>query len=149
MFQRFREVRPKLNPEKCQPFQKEERVQYLGHIVSPEGKTTDPEKLKDVREWPTPKNEYEIRSFLGLCTNYGRFISGSTNVTKPLPKLTEEKQAFQWTPEVEAAVEQQEVPNKEGAVQTIGALEDQYQDGHTAPPTGEETDTGRWWVPNG
>jgi hypothetical protein len=27
--------------------------------------TIDPEKLKAVREWPNPKNEHEIRSFLG------------------------------------------------------------------------------------
>jgi hypothetical protein len=34
---------------------------------------------------------------------YRRFISGFTSITKPLTKLIEEKQAFQWTPEVEAA----------------------------------------------
>jgi hypothetical protein len=96
------------------------------------GITTDPEKLKAVRESPTPKNKHEIRSFLGLCTYYGRFTSGSVNVAKPLTKLTEEKQAFQWTPEVdatdleanpeekEAVAEQQEVPNEEAA------LEDEY-----------------------
>jgi hypothetical protein len=38
VFQRSRETRLKLNPEKCQLFQKE--VRYLGHIVSPEGITT-------------------------------------------------------------------------------------------------------------
>jgi hypothetical protein len=101
--------------------------------------TTDPGKLKAVRESPpTPKNKHEIRSFLGLCTYYGRFISGFVKVAKPLTKLTEEKQAFQWIPEVkatdleanpeekEAAAEQQEVRNEEIA------LEDQYEDGHVA-----------------
>jgi hypothetical protein len=71
--------------------------------VSPEGITTDPEKLKAVREWPTPKNKHEIRSFLGLCMYYRRFISGFANIAKPLTKLTEQKQPFQWTSEVEAA----------------------------------------------
>jgi hypothetical protein len=33
---------------------------------------------------------------------YRHFISGFTNIVKQLTKLTEEKQAFQWTPEVEA-----------------------------------------------
>jgi hypothetical protein len=42
VFKRFRKVRLKLNPEKCQPSQKE--VSYLGHIVSP-----DPKKLRAVR----------------------------------------------------------------------------------------------------
>jgi hypothetical protein len=65
--------------------------------VSPEGITTDPEKLKAVRKWLTQKNKHEIRSFLGICTYFRRFISSFTNIVKPLTKLTEEKQAFQWT----------------------------------------------------
>jgi hypothetical protein len=56
-----------------------------------------------VREWPTPKNKYEIRSFLGLCTYYRWFVSGFADIAKPLIKLTEQKQSFQRTPEAEAA----------------------------------------------
>jgi hypothetical protein len=70
--------------------------------VSPEGISTDPEKLKAVQEWPTPKN-HEIRCFLGLCTYYRLFISGFADIAKLLTKLTEEKQTFKWTPELEAA----------------------------------------------
>jgi hypothetical protein len=101
VFERLREARLKLNPGKCQLLQKE--VRYLGHIVSPEGISTYPEKFKAVGEWPTPKDKHEIRSFLGLCMYYRRFISAFANIAKPLTRLTEEKQAFQWTPEVEAA----------------------------------------------
>jgi hypothetical protein len=81
----------------------QKKVKYLGHIVSPEGISTDPEKLKAVREWPTPNNKHEIGSFLGLCTYYRRFISGFANIAKPLTKLTEQKRAFLWTPGVETA----------------------------------------------
>jgi hypothetical protein len=52
MFERFREACLKLNPGKCQLLQKE--LKYLGHIASPEGISTDPEKLKAVRKLPTP-----------------------------------------------------------------------------------------------
>jgi hypothetical protein len=68
VFERLRETRLKLNSGKCQLLQKE--VKYLGHVVSPEGISADPEKLKAVREWPTPKDKHEIGSFLGLCTYY-------------------------------------------------------------------------------
>jgi hypothetical protein len=101
VFQRFREARLKLNPGKCQHLQKE--VKYFGHIVSPGGISTDSEKLKAVREWSTPKDMHEIRSFLGLGIYYGRSISGFANIAKTLTRLMEEKQAFQWIPEVEAA----------------------------------------------
>jgi hypothetical protein len=46
--------------------------------------------------------EEEMKSFLCLCMYYRWFISGFTDIAKPLTKLTEEKQAFQWAPEVEA-----------------------------------------------
>jgi hypothetical protein len=101
VLQQFQEACLKLYPEKCQLFQKE--VRYLVHIVSPKEITTNSEKLKATQEWPTPKNEHTIRSFVGLCTYYRLFISGFANIAKLLTKLTEEKQAFQWTPEVEAA----------------------------------------------
>jgi hypothetical protein len=55
-----------------------------------------------MREWPTSKKKHEIRSFLGPCTYYRRFIPGFTNIAKPLIKLNEQKQPFQWTSEVEA-----------------------------------------------
>jgi hypothetical protein len=81
VFEWFREVHLKCNPGKCQLLQKE--VKYLGHIVSPEGISTDSKKLKAVREWPTPKDKHDIRSFLGLSTYYMRFISGFANIAKP------------------------------------------------------------------
>jgi hypothetical protein len=58
--------------------------------------------LKALREWPTPKDKNEIRRFLGLRTYYWRCISGFGNIVKQMTRLTEEKQAFQRTSEVEA-----------------------------------------------
>jgi hypothetical protein len=101
VFQWFCESHLKLNPEKCQLLHKE--VRYLGHIVSPKRISTDPEKLKAMQEWRTPKNKLEIRSFVGLCTYYRRFISSFANIAKLLTRLTEQKQTFQWTPEMDAA----------------------------------------------
>jgi hypothetical protein len=101
VFQQFQEARLKLNPEECQLLQKE--LRYLGHIVSPEGISTDPEKLEAVREWPTPENKHEIRSFLCPSTYYRRFIPGFANIAKPLTKLTGQKQPFHWTTKVETA----------------------------------------------
>jgi hypothetical protein len=143
--QRFREARLKLNPEKCQLFRRE--VRYLGHIVSPEGISTDPEKLTAVHKWPTPKNKHDTRSFLGLCTYYRRFISGFADIAKPLTKFTEHKRSFQWTSEAQVAFERLKValcaapipaypkPREEFIVDTdasncgIGGVLSQVQDG--------------------
>jgi hypothetical protein len=103
VFARFRGARLKLNLENCQHFQGE--VRYLGHTVSREGIITNPEKPEAVQEWLIPKNKHKIRSFLGLCTYYRWFISGFTNIVKLMIKLLEKKQAFQWPPGVETAIE--------------------------------------------
>ena len=47
-------------------------VKYLGHVVSKEGISTDPDKTTDVFTWPTPKTISELRSFLGLGSYYRR-----------------------------------------------------------------------------
>jgi hypothetical protein len=76
-------------------------VRYLGHIVSASGVTTDPEKLEAVKSWPRPNDKQQLRSFLGLCTYYRRFISKLA--PNSLSKLTEEKRTFEWAAEAEAA----------------------------------------------
>jgi hypothetical protein len=40
----------------------------LGHIISAEGIAVDPEKIKAIRGWSTPKNVTEARSFMGLVS---------------------------------------------------------------------------------
>lgn len=68
VFQRLREAKLKLNPEKCCLFQR--KVRYLGHIVSSEGATPDPERISAIVEWPPPCSVTEVRSFIGLCSYY-------------------------------------------------------------------------------
>jgi hypothetical protein len=50
---------------KCDFFQKQ--VHYLGHVISEEGVEVDPEKIKAIMDWPTPKYVSNIRSFMGLA----------------------------------------------------------------------------------
>ncbi|KAI3668750.1 hypothetical protein L1987_88233 [Smallanthus sonchifolius] len=49
-------------------------VQFLGHVINPNGIMVDPAKIETVKEWNIPKTPTEIRSFLGLAGYYRRFI---------------------------------------------------------------------------
>ena len=53
VFQRLTEIHLKLKPKKCHFFQKQ--VSFLGHMVSEEGISTDPEKDQKIVNSPGPK----------------------------------------------------------------------------------------------
>ena len=101
VFLRLLKAQLKLNPEKCQLFQK--KVHYLGHIISPSGVTRDPEKLEAVKNWQRPNDKHQLRSFLWLCMYYRRFIARLVDTAKPLTRLTEEKWTFECSLEAETA----------------------------------------------
>lgn len=44
----------------------QEQLKYLGHIVSGHGVAADPRKIKDMLDWPIPKDVKGLRGFLGL-----------------------------------------------------------------------------------
>ena len=91
----------KLKPRKCKLLQTE--VAYLGHRISAEGISTDPEKVKAVQEWPIPTCVTEVRAFLGLVLYYRRFIKNFSQIAKQLHRLTENNRKFHWTEECRAA----------------------------------------------
>ena len=97
VFRRMRSANLKLNPKKCSLFRSE--VKFLGHIVSRAGIKTDPMKTAAVAEWPPPSNVRELRSFLGFCTYYRRFVRNFADIAAPLHALTKEGVAFNWSTE--------------------------------------------------
>ena len=121
VFQRFRNAHLKLSPKKCSLFQKE--VKYLGHIVSSKGIATDPEKVEAVQSWPTPTDSKEVRSFVGLCSYYRKFIPDFANIAHPLHQCAEK---FNWTAEVEAAFNQLKQALTEAPVLGYPSLDGQF-----------------------
>ncbi|XP_077378012.1 uncharacterized protein LOC144019084 [Festucalex cinctus] len=101
--------------EKCNFFQKE--VKYLGHVISSEGVSTDPDKIDAVSKWRQPSRVSELRSFLGFASYYRRFVQGFAQLAAPLHRLVAEltskktrrgsEQALgaAWTAQCEASFE--------------------------------------------
>jgi hypothetical protein len=73
----------------------------LGHIISEEGIVVDPEKIKAIEGWPTPRNVSKVRSFMGLVGYYRRFIEGFSNIAHPITSLQKKGVRFEWTQDCE------------------------------------------------
>ena len=99
VFERLYDAGLKLKPSKCQFLQ--EKVKYLGHVVSKEGIQTDPDKVAALKDWPIPRSIKDLRRFLGFSSFYRRFVPGYASVARPLNDLLKDSspQPFQWTEE--------------------------------------------------
>lgn len=82
VFKRLKDTGLKVKVEKCHFLQPE--VRFLGHQVSAQGVSADPDKVSAVEQWPTPSTLKDLRSFLGFCSYYRRFIEGFSQVAGPL-----------------------------------------------------------------
>ena len=76
------------NLSKCDFYR--DRIQYLGHIISDEGISIDPEKIEAIMNWPTPRNATDVRSFKGLAGYYMRFIEGFSKVAHSISFFAKE-----------------------------------------------------------
>ena len=74
---------------------------YLGHIVTSEGVKADPKKIKAVINMPTPKSIKQLRSFLGFCNYYRKFIKDYYLLCSPLYEILAKE--FVWTDQAEKA----------------------------------------------
>ena len=97
VFDRLSAAGLKLKAKKCDLFAR--KVEYLGHVITEDGTATSASKTKAINEWPVPSNASEVRSFLGLCSYYRKFVSGFAEIASPLHALTTKGKDFQWTEE--------------------------------------------------
>ena len=72
------------------------RVAFLGHVISTEGVSVDPQKIEVVVNWKPPKNVSKVRSFLGLAGCYRKFVEGFSRIAAPLTKLTRKDVKYDW-----------------------------------------------------
>ena len=127
----LKEFNLKIKSKKMYFFQSS--VVFLGHVLSKDGISPNPEKVAKVKDWPVPKSAKEVHSFLGLASYYRRFIPQFAKWANPLHKLirlvaTKKKHAgtkvpplsqnlppLQWSPECQESF----VKLKEALITTL------------------------------
>jgi len=90
-----------LNPSKCE-FRKEQ-LKFLGHLVDGEGIRADPNKTSAIMEMKPPTNISELRRFMGMVNQLGKFSQNLADLTQPLRQLLSRNSTWLWGPDQDRA----------------------------------------------
>jgi hypothetical protein len=81
----------------------QQKVEYLGRVVSAQGVATEPANVEAVTKWPVPTNLKQLRDFLGLTGYYIKFIAHYGMISKPLTDMLKKNVTLCWSPKVNQA----------------------------------------------
>src|SRR5258705_449163 len=84
-----------VKPEKCEFFVK--KVGFLGFTIDDGKVAMEEQKLAGIADWPAPTTQKQVRSFIGFCNFYRRFISHYSDICKPLNDLLRKNKVWEWT----------------------------------------------------
>jgi hypothetical protein len=99
VFERLQRNRLKLNPAKCQILH--QQFAYQGHVITKDGIHADPKRIAAIAKMPTPNNIQQLRSFLGFCNYYRKFIQNYSSVCAPLYAILTDD--FKWNEKAQKA----------------------------------------------
>jgi len=85
----------KLNKDKL--FNKVDAVTFMGHKITKDGLEVDEEKIKAVKNFPSPSNVTQLRSFLGLVNFVSKFVQNSAKTLHPLNNLLKNNVEWHWS----------------------------------------------------
>ena len=91
-----------LKLRKCSFFTNE--VKYLGHVIRPGTMEIDGVATASLKSARAPRTQSEVRSFLGMCNVYRRFVVNFSHIAEPLNALLRAGQPANianWGPEHE------------------------------------------------
>ena len=90
-----------VDASKCKYFQSE--LEFQGHVITPSGICPTPQRIVDVCKAPVSTNKSKLKSFLGLMTYNGKFISSVASLLHPLYQLLWKDLHWKWTAKCQEA----------------------------------------------
>ncbi|GMF28852.1 unnamed protein product [Phytophthora fragariaefolia] len=74
-------------------------IPVLGCYVSRNGVRADSEKISSICSWPTPKNQTELRQWLGLANYLHKYTKDYAGLIQPMSSLLKKAVAWEWRTE--------------------------------------------------
>ena len=84
VLQRLQEHQLYVKGSKCQFFT--DTIEYLGHIIGPDGVKPNSDLIKAIQNFPQPETLKQMQSFLGLANYYCKFVKDFSKIATPLTK---------------------------------------------------------------
>ena len=84
----------------CKP-----QIKFLGHVISSEALMPDMDRIKAILSYPPPRNQKQLRRFLGICNFHQQFIPNYAHFVSPLLILLKRGHKWKWTSDLQKAFE--------------------------------------------
>ena len=104
VLERIQSIGVTLNSSKCVFSQTE--LKFLGHLISKDGVKPDPDKTKAIREMEVPQSVSDLRRFLGMINQLGKFSPNISELSQPLRELLSSRKTWLWGPAQDRAFQQ-------------------------------------------
>jgi len=97
VLQRIESAGATLNAQKC--VFGVTSVNFLGHVIDQSGIQADPGKTLAIREMKPPTTVSELRRFMGMVNQLGKFTPNLAQLTQPLRELLGKNTTWVWGPQ--------------------------------------------------
>ena len=94
VLEHLKQAKLTLNRDKCSF--SVSSVKFLGHVIDSSGIHPDPQKLEAIQLMTSPKSLSEVRRFLGMANQLGKFLPSLAVMSKPLRDLLSKKNMWRW-----------------------------------------------------
>jgi hypothetical protein len=75
---------------------------YLGFFICSNELKMDPEKVREIREWTSSKNIFEVIRFHGLSIFYQKFVRNFSGICAQMTNIVKKRhKSFKWIEEAE------------------------------------------------
>jgi len=92
-----------INLSKCN-FCKQ-KIKFLSHVISKDSLRPDPYRIEAILNYPAPRNQKQLKRFLGVCNFHQRFIVNYAEYVAPLLQLLRKDTPWKWSDEMQEAFE--------------------------------------------
>ncbi|CAL8130302.1 unnamed protein product [Orchesella dallaii] len=99
LLERARQKNLKLNAKKMRI--KLTELQYMGHVLTPNGVKMDPRKMEAILKMPKPTDKKAVQRLLGMVQYLAKFLPRLSDTAEPLRRLTDDSVDWDWKAEHE------------------------------------------------